>query len=93
MMMWSRAQDMLLIGLRNRAITEMFNIIKAYPQHQDAANWIKQLEQVLSPSTPAPAGTSQGSGTVAPPTAIPAATTPGNPPTAVIVPAAPAGVR
>ena len=92
-MLWSRTQDMLLIGLKNRAITEMFNIIKAYPQHQDAANWIKQLEQVLSPSTPAPAGTSQGSGTVAPPTAIPAATTPGNPPTAVIVPASPAGVR
>ena len=90
-LLWSRAQDMLLIGLRNRAITEMFNLIKAYPTHTEAANWIKQLEQVLSPAAPAPAATIQNTGAVAPPAAIPSAT--GNPPTAVIVPATPAGAR
>ena len=78
-MMWSRTQDMLIIGLKNRAITEMFNIIKAYPQHPEAAGWITQLEQILAPSPPAPAA--------------PAAPAPGNPPTAIIVPAKPPGVR
>lgn len=90
---WSRAQDMLLIGLKNRAITEMFNLIKAFPQHPEAANWIGQLESILSPANGVPAATSQGSGSVAPPAAVPPATSPGNPPTAIIVPAAPAGVR
>ena len=81
MMMWSRAQDMLLIGLRNRAITEMFNIIKAYPQHPDVANWIAELEQAAAPAAAIPR-----TGTVAPPSAVPSATT--NLPTATIVPGA-----
>lgn len=94
--MWDRTQDMLLLGLKNRAVTEMFNIIKAYPQHPEAANWIAQLEQILAPSAPVPAPTIQGPGArgiIAPPASIPSATAPGNPPTAIIVPAAPAGVR
>jgi hypothetical protein len=94
-MLWARAQDLLIIGQRNRAITEMYNLIKAYPQHPDAAGWIAQLEGIISPGVPAPAPAASilNSGAVAPPTAIPAATTPGAPPTAVIVPAAPAGTR
>jgi hypothetical protein len=87
-MLWNRAQDMYLIGLRNRAITEMYNLIKSYPQHTEAANWIKQLEGIIAP---APSATILNSGAVAPPAAIPSAT--GNPPTATIVPAAPSGVR
>ncbi len=83
-LMWARTQDMMLIGLKNRAITEMYNLIKAYPQHPEAANWISQLEQIITPSAPAPSATIQSSGTVAPPA---------NVPSAVIVPPAPAGVR
>ena len=94
MLMWARTQDMLILGLKNRAVTEMFNLIKAYPQHPEAAGWITQFEGILSPKTAVPAATLQNSsGIVAPPTAIPSATAPGNPPTAVIVPASPAGVR
>lgn len=85
--MWDRTQDMLLIGLRNRAITDMFNLIKAYPQHPDAAGWITRLEQLVAP-TPTPVATIQNSGSIAPP-----ATSPGAVPTAVIIPAAPPGVR
>ena len=94
-MLWSRTQDLLLIGQRNRAVTEMFNLIKAFPQHPDAASWIAQLEgSITSPiQAPASAATILNSGTVAPPTTIPPATAPGTPPTAVIVPATPAGVR
>ena len=93
-MLWSRAQDLLVIGQRNRAITEMFNLIKAFPQHPDVAGWISQLEQIVAApaSAPAPAPSIQNSGAVAPPSAIPPATA-GAPPTAIIVPATPAGVR
>lgn len=90
-MLWARAQDMLLIGLKNRAITEMFNLIKAYPQHPEAPQWISQFEQILTPA--APAATIFNSGGVAPPTEIPAATAPGNPPTAILIPPTPAGAR
>jgi hypothetical protein len=91
-MMWSRAQDLMLIGQRNRGITEMYNLIKAYPQHPDAAGWIAILEGIAAPTAAPQPATIQTSGTVAPPTAIPDATAPGTPPTAVIVPA-PAGTR
>jgi hypothetical protein len=67
-LMWSRAQDILLLGQRNRAATEMFNIIKAYPLHPDAAGWMKQLEEMIAPpavSAPAASAT---------PAAIPTAT-------------------
>ena len=93
-MLWSRAQDQLLIGQRNRALTEMFNLIKAFPQHPDVSTWIAQMEGLISSPTQAPvAATINASGTVAPPATIPSATAAGTPPTAVIVPATPAGVR
>ena len=92
-MQWSRAQDMLIIGLKNRAITEMFNLIKAYPQHPEAPQWIAQFEQILTPAAPVPAATIRNSGAVAPPTEIPSATASGNPPTAIVIPATPAGAR
>ena len=91
-MMWDRTQDMLLLGLRNRAVTDMFNLIKGYPQHPDAAGWITQLEKLVAPA-PTPVATVQSSGSVAPPAPVPPATAPGTPPTAVIIPAAPPGVR
>ena len=94
-MLWSRAQDLLLIGQRNRAVTEMYNLIKAFPQHPDSAGWIAQLEGLIASPVQAPpsAATILNSGTVAPPATIPPATAPGTPPTAIIVPATPAGVR
>ncbi len=91
-MLWARAQDMLLIGLKNRAITEMFNLIKAYPQHPEAPQWIKQFEQILTP-TAAPAASILNSGGIAAPAEIPAPTATGNPPTAIVIPPTPAGAR
>jgi hypothetical protein len=84
-LLWSRAQDLVVIGQRNRGITEMYNLIKAFPQHPDAAGWIAQLEGMATPPA-APVGSILNSGSVAPPTAIPPATAPGTPPTAIIVP-------
>lgn len=47
-LLWHRAQDQLAIGQRNQAIAEMFAIIKKYPAHADCAQWISQLEAILS---------------------------------------------
>jgi hypothetical protein len=91
--MWDRTQDMLIIGLKNRALTEMFNLIKAYPQHPDSATWINKLEQIATPA-PSLDPSGLGNGSVAPPRTVPPATAaPGTPPTAIIVPAAPAPPR
>jgi hypothetical protein len=81
---WSRAQDVFLIGQRNRAVTDMFNLIKTYPQHPDNAAWISRLESLLAPQ--APAAPASGS-TIAPPVAVPTATI--VPPPAAGVPPAP----
>ncbi len=47
-LLWSRAQDLAALGQRNRAINEMFAIVKAYPDHPDNAEWLKQLRDLLS---------------------------------------------
>jgi len=49
-LIWLRAQDMNEIGQRNRALTEMFNLVKNYPDHADLMSWIAQLEELLTPS-------------------------------------------
>jgi hypothetical protein len=106
--LWGRAQDVLLLGYKNRAIVDMFTLVKTFPQHPDALNWIGQIEATLVPggvpSSTTPSATvtpPTASGLVPPPVAVPPATTPpatGAPvPTATIVPTPPAattpGVR
>ena len=55
-LLWQRAQDMAAIGQRNRAISEMFNLVKAHPAHPNASAWVASLEQQLSQAlAPAPA--------------------------------------
>lgn len=57
-LLWQRAQDMALIGQKNRAISEMFNLVKTYPAHPNATAWVSSLEQLLSEAmAPAPAPT------------------------------------
>lgn len=92
--LWNRAQDVLLLGFKNRAIGDMFNVVKSFPQHPEAPSWISQLENVLVPSAASAYSSTPpaASGTVPPPVAIPAAT--GGVPTATLVPTPPAtGVR
>jgi hypothetical protein len=48
-LLWTRAQEMLAIGQRNRAMREMFAIIKASPGHPSAAEWTAKLEELLKP--------------------------------------------
>ena len=49
-LLWSRAQDVLLLGQRNRALGEMFNLVKTYPNHPRADEWVNAIEQILSPA-------------------------------------------
>ena len=58
-LLWSRAQDLLAIGLRNRAITEMFAVVKSFPEHPNNSGWNKELMALLTnpePATTAPGG-------------------------------------
>ena len=48
-LLWSRAQDVMALGQKNRALGEMFNLIKTYPAHPHADDWLAALEQILAP--------------------------------------------
>ena len=48
-LLWSRAQDVLLLGQKNRAVGEMFNLIKTYPSHPQADDWVTAFEHILVP--------------------------------------------
>lgn len=60
---WSRAEDMLAIGQRNPALTEMYTVIKNYPNHPDTGKWMDELQGLLVPSST--------SGTSAPASPVP----------------------
>ncbi len=51
-LLWSKAQDEIILGQKNKAITEMFTIVKSFPAHPNAANWITNLEALLLPPVP-----------------------------------------
>jgi hypothetical protein len=51
-LLWKRAHEMLAIGQRNRAINEMFAVVKGFPSHPSAADWAAKLEELLKPAAP-----------------------------------------
>jgi hypothetical protein len=51
-LLWGKFNDMIILGQKNRAYTEMFSLIKKYPTHPDVKDWISQLEALLSPAKP-----------------------------------------
>jgi hypothetical protein len=86
-LMWSRDQDLAKVGQRNRAIADMFALIKAFPTHPKAPGWINELEQMLAPTPPAaPASTSTTPPTLIGPDGI---VVPAGTPAAAAAPAAP----
>lgn len=52
-LLWNRAQDLAVLGQKNRAIGEMFNILKTYPTHPAAGDWMTKLEATLTGGDPA----------------------------------------
>ncbi len=71
-MQFSRANDMILIGQKNRGIAEIYSMIKTYPTHADFGQWVQRLRELLKASEPAPAAaaapatSSAGPGTTQP---------------------------
>lgn len=53
----ARANDMAELGQKNRAATEIYTMVKSYPQHPDFSKWVQRLRELLTPASPAPAGT------------------------------------
>jgi hypothetical protein len=47
-LLWSRAEDEVVIGQRDQGITDMYNLVKTFPAHPDAGKWIKELEGLLT---------------------------------------------
>lgn len=86
-MLWDRAQDMLAIGERNAAISAMFQLIKTYPAHPDAHNWITSLQDVLQGASGQAASTQPTPESPATTSATPAAA-PAKTPSATPSPAA-----
>jgi hypothetical protein len=66
-LLWNRAQELVALGFKNRAVSDMFTLIKTYPTHPDADDWMSKLEQILTPPPPAAAPDSPGA--AAPPAA------------------------
>ena len=54
-LLWNRAQDILVLGQRNRALGEMFNLVKANPNHPHADEWVAAMEKNLVLAAPADA--------------------------------------
>ena len=48
-LLWSRAQDVLRLGQRNRALGEMFNLVKTFPNHPGAREWVTTIEKIIVP--------------------------------------------
>ena len=84
-LLWKRAGEMLTIGQRNRAIGEMFGLIKSYPDHPDQPAWISQLEGMIAPPA-AVSGSASG-------VAAPAASTASAPRAPGDLPALPASLQ
>jgi hypothetical protein len=67
-LLWSRARDEKAIGQPNRAVRDMMDLIKTYPTHPDAPEWITAVEQELAPQSATPSGTASASPAPAAPT-------------------------
>ncbi len=72
-MQFDRANDMVEIGQKNRAVAEIYSMVKAYPQHADFGKWIQRLRELLKSPT-APAASSSEAAAAAGPEATPPAT-------------------
>lgn len=44
----ARANDMADLGQKNRAITEIYSMVKTYPQHPDFSKWVQRLRELLA---------------------------------------------
>jgi hypothetical protein len=56
-LLWSRAEDEIVIGQRDQGLNDMYSLVKNFPAHPDAKKWITELEGLLTtPPTVAAGG-------------------------------------
>jgi hypothetical protein len=48
-LLWNRAKEFGEIGLRNKGIAELFQVLRANPQHPKFSEWIGEFETLVSP--------------------------------------------
>ena len=56
-LLWSRAEDELVLGDQGRAVADMLALLKAFPDHPDFDKWAARLTEVVTPpkgDAPAP---------------------------------------
>lgn len=53
-MLFSRANDMVAAGLKNRGAQEILAIIRSEPSHPDFPNWVKRLRELVTPPSAPP---------------------------------------
>lgn len=56
-LLWSRAEELLTIGQKNRATNEMIAIIRAFPNHPNFKAWLNHVEVVINGGANPPAPT------------------------------------
>jgi len=46
-LIFSRANDMILIGQKNRGVSDIYALVKSNPQHPDFSKWVSRLRELL----------------------------------------------
>lgn len=75
-LLWNRAKELIELGMRNRGLGELFQVVRANPQHPLFNTWVEELEKIVSGSTAAPAPGGAPPAGFAPGAASPAGTPP-----------------
>jgi len=65
-LLWSRAEDMIAIDMRDRGLNEMYAIVKNFPAHPAAGKWIDELQGLLTTPAAGAAVPASGVAPVAP---------------------------
>jgi hypothetical protein len=47
-LVFSRANDMLILGQNNQGCTEILQLIRKYPAHQDFPQWVSRVREILN---------------------------------------------
>jgi hypothetical protein len=75
-LLWGKFSDMIILGQKSQAFAGMLSVIKKYPTHPDAKDWISQLETLLAPPPPAAAAAPADGSAPAPSSIAPGAAAP-----------------
>lgn len=55
-LLWHRGKEFNEIGLHNRCINELFQVLRSFPQHPQFRGWVTELQGIISPAAAPVAG-------------------------------------